>query len=221
MMLTARAFAWCIAVAGLMAPAWAAPVAGLHPPQVMVVRRGWHIDVGFAVADLLPPLRFVASDLPTARFVLFGFGDMRYLMSRNHGASTLAAALWPGAGILLVTGLEGTPQQGFGVDHVVALDLGPDGARALQEWVWTSFASNESGASVYAQGPYEGSVYFLASPRYSALHTCNTWAAQALNAGGLPVHSAGVLFAGQLWSQVRRLAAAQHHAAPLLAPVPR
>ena len=52
-------------------------------------------------------------------------------------------------------------------------------------------------------GPYEGSAYLRASERYSALHTCNTWAAELLQASGLPVHSHGVLFAGQLWRQVQ------------------
>ena len=35
---------------------------------------------------------------------------------------------------------------------------------------------------------------------------CNTWAAQVLKAAALPIHSAGVIFAGQLWGQVRHLA---------------
>ena len=177
----------------------------VHAPQVIVVRRGWHIDVGFAVADLEPPLRSIATQLPTARFIFFGFGDMHYLVSKTHGTSSMAAALWPGRGIMLVTGLQGTPQEGFGSDHVVKLDLDVDGARSLQAWVWNSFVTNESGATVYGQGPYPGSLYFLARPHYSALHTCNTCAAQALKAGRLRVHSAGVLFAGQLWSQLRRL----------------
>ncbi len=201
----ARRCALVIAAAGLIAPAYTAPVHTPQSPRVIVVRRGWHIDVGFAVTDLDQPLRSIASQLPTARFIFFGFGDMHYLVSKNHGPSTLAAALWPGRGIMLVTGLDGTPEQGFGSEHVVALDLDPEAARSLQAWVWNSFVTDDDEAPVYRQGPYPGSLYYLARSRYSALHTCNTWAAQALEAGGLRVHSTGVLFAGQLWSQVRRL----------------
>jgi Protein of unknown function (DUF2459) len=65
----------------------------------------------------------------------------------------------------------------------------------------------------YAPGPYPGSGYFNAVPRYSAFHTCNTWAAEALKAAGLPVRSRGVALAGQLWRQSRRLDAASLHAA--------
>jgi len=215
-----RACAAMIAASCLTAQAYASPTEAAHSLKVIVVRRGWHIDVGFAAADLEPSLRSIAADLPMARFIFFGFGDMHYLMSRNHGSSTLAAALWPGRGILLVTGLDGTPLEGFGADQVIALDLNADDAGALQAWIWSSFLADASGASVYRPGPYAESLYFLAVPRYSALHTCNTWAAEALKAGRLPVHSRGVVFAGELWSQVRRLNKTQHPA-PSLAPVSR
>jgi hypothetical protein len=176
----------------------------LHLQQVIVVRRGWHIDVGFDVTDLEQPLRSIASDLPTARFILFGFGDMHYLMSKNHSAGALAA-LWPGRGIMLVTGLQGTPQQAFGANEVIELHLADHEAHALQDFVWQSFVTADGAAQVYRPGPYEDSWYFLAVRRYSALHTCNTWAAEALKAAHLHVHSVGVMFAGQVWSQARRL----------------
>jgi hypothetical protein len=206
-----RAAALFIAAAWLVSPACAA--------QVIVARRGWHIDVGFALSDLYSPLRSVAADTPSARYLFFGFGDMRYLMAKHHGSSTLAAALWPGRGIMLVTALDNTPQQGFGAQQVVELDLSADDTQALQEFIWNSFITQEGGLSVYRPGPYEGSLYFLAKPAYSALHTCNTWAAEALKAGRLGVHSRGILFARQLWSQVRRLQRAQPPG-PSLAPTP-
>lgn len=181
-----------------------------------MVRRGWHIDVGFAAADLEAPLRSIASDLPAARFIFFGFGDMHYLMSKTHTPATMSGALWPGPGILLVTGLQGTPQQGFGAEHVIELELADEDARAVQESIWNSFVSDHGTAQVYRSGPYEGSLYYLAILRYSALHTCNTWAAEILKAGRLHIHSKGTLFAGQLWSQVRRLQR-QQAATPSLA----
>jgi len=200
----------CTAAAGRTAPGWPAPgwpAPASSPAQshVLVVRRGWHIDVGVPAAELKARLRFVASALPTARYILFGFGDLRYLVSRDKGVSTLAAALWPGAGIMLVTGLEGTPQQGFGAQQVIELTLSDAAAGAVQDFIASSFVTRNGSADIYEPGPYEGSVYYLAVPHYSALHTCNTWAAEALRAARLRVHHRGVLFAGQLWTQVRRL----------------
>jgi hypothetical protein len=183
----------------------AAPISCLGQSHVIVVRRGWHIDVGFAAAELGPRLQFVASAAPSARYLLFGFGDMHYLESRTHGPSSLASALWPGRGIMLVTALQGTPQQGFGAEHVIELALSDAQTSAVQDFIADSFVTRDGDADVYESGPYPGSEYFLAVPRYSALHTCNTWAAEALRAGFISLHWRGVLFAGQVWTQARRL----------------
>jgi hypothetical protein len=192
---------WLVFAAALLA----APISRGATSHVIVVRRGWHIDVGVPAAELGPQLRFVAAALPGMRYIFFGFGDKHYLESRSHGVSTLAAALWPGRGIMLVTGLDASPQQGFGATHVIELALSADQSSAMQDFIARSFVTVHGDAEVYERGPYEGSVYFLAVPGYSALHTCNTWAGEVLRAARLHVHSVGVLFAGQLWHQARRL----------------
>jgi hypothetical protein len=173
------------------------------PVVIYVARRGWHIDIGFATADLDAPLDAVVSEFAPARSLFFGFGDRRYLESRDQGhrGSALVGALWPGRGLILATSLDSTPQAAFGATHVIAIELTPRQAHAAQAYIARSMADRRS----LAEGPYEGSRYFAATPRYSALHTCNTWAAQALAAAGLPIRSAGVVFAWQLWTQARRL----------------
>ena len=179
---------------------------------IYVARRGWHIDVGFAAADLQPPLNAVAAQFPGVRYLFFGFGDQHYLLAKDRNGPVLLAALWPGRGMILATALASSPQEAFGTTHVAALFVTEKQARDTQAFVWRSMdkqsAEQESGANgikPYAVGPYEGSLYFAATPRYSAFHTCNTWVAESLRAAELPIHSAGVIFAGQLWSQVRRL----------------
>lgn len=176
---------------------------------IYVVRRGWHIDIGLPVGALSAPLDAVAPSLPGARNLFFGFADKHYLLASHRNPPVLLAALWPGASIMLVTGLAGSAEQGFGQGHVIALKIGPDQNRALQAFIWKSLRTQDGAIHVYQQGPYPGSVYFLAAPKYSAVHTCNTWAAQALRAAGFRVHTAGVIFAGQLWIQARRLKRAQ------------
>lgn len=175
---------------------------------IYIARRGWHIDIGMAVADLTLPLAAAISELPRARYVFFGFGDRHYLLAKSHGGPTLLKALWPGEGIMLVTGLEVSPDEAFGAAKVVALAVSHAQLRALQGFIGGSFAGAQRELRAYREGPYPGSLYFLASPTYSALHTCNTWGAEALRAAGLNTHT-GVIFAGQLWSQVKRLQRAQ------------
>jgi Protein of unknown function (DUF2459) len=181
----------------------------LHPPLVYVVRRGWHIDIGFAAADLQPPLRSILSNFPPVGYVFFGFGDMHYLVAKSHGPLNMAAALWPGAAIVLVTTLANEPQEAFGATQVISLLSTSRQTRLIQDFIWKSLVTSETTVEPFSAGPYAGGYYFAARPRYSALHTCNTWVAQTLRAGEFPVHSAGVVFAGQLWTQVRRLGRTQ------------
>jgi uncharacterized protein (TIGR02117 family) len=172
---------------------------------IYVARRGWHIDVGFAARELELPLASLRAALPSARYVFFGFGDQHYLIAKHKNFPGLLGALWPGAGIVLVSGIAGTPEAAFDAVHVIRLAVSPAQARAAQDFVWDSFAKDGAAAEPYARGPYPGSFYYSAVPKYSAVHTCNTWAAEALQSAGIAVHSFGVVFAGQLWFQLQRV----------------
>jgi hypothetical protein len=172
-----------------------------------VARRSWHVDVGVAVADLDPSLRKVAEHFPRARFLFFGFGDRRYLLTRHRGPATLSGSIWPGAGLLLITALENQPEQAFGDSHVVHISLTDTQQRALMGAIAAAFESNPLDPQFIEPGPYDGSAYAAAGARYSGLHTCNTWAAEVMQRSGLPISSSGVIFASQVWSRVRLLRA--------------
>ncbi|HEX3951187.1 MAG TPA: DUF2459 domain-containing protein [Steroidobacteraceae bacterium] len=180
--------------------------------QVYVVRRGWHIDIGMAASELPPPLSQIAFDLPSARYVFFGFADKHYLLAKNHHAPVLLSALFPGAGIVLTTGIANSPAQAFGEKQVIALRVTPQQMRGLQSFIWRSLRTRDEMLKVYESGPYDDSVYFLAVRKYSAFHTCNTWGAEALRSAGFHVHAGGVIFAWQLWTQARRLKHSQDQA---------
>ncbi len=182
-----------------------APAVG-RTVTMYVVRRGWHIDVGFAANDLTGPLRTVSGQFPDARFVTFGFGDRRYLHARDPAFPNMLAALWPGDGLMLVTALRGTPQQAFGESQVIELQVSASQATAAQSSMAASLALQDGQPQSDGPGPYQGSAYWRSSLRYSAAYTCNTWAAQMLASAGLPLPVHGVVFAGQVWRAVRRLA---------------
>jgi uncharacterized protein (TIGR02117 family) len=172
---------------------------------IYVIKRNWHVDIGFATADLQPPLASLRTDFPGVRYLLFGFGDRHYLLDRDRGFSGALAALWPGAGLMLVTGLTATAQTAFGDNNVIEIRVSSAQTRELQQFVWRSLTRDGGGVTPLHLGPYQGSLYYAASQRYSALHTCNTWAAQALQAAGIRIHSYGVALSGQLWVQLQRL----------------
>jgi Protein of unknown function (DUF2459) len=186
----------------------AQPSAGVQQPStiIYVVKRAWHVDIGFAAADLQPPLAGLQSDLPAARFVLFGFGDRHYLLDQDRGPLGMLAALWPGPGLMLVTGLGNTVKAAFGDTNVVEIRVSAQQSLQAQQFIWASLAAGQAASIAPLQpGPYESSQYYAASLAYSGWHTCNTWAADALRAAALPVHSTGVVLAGQLWIQARPL----------------
>jgi hypothetical protein len=176
---------------------------------IYVVRRSWHIDFGFAAAQLQPPLNAVAAKFPGARFVFFGFGDRHYLEAKHHTPWVSLRALWPGAAVILVTAVDAAPEAAFGSGQAIALPVTRAQAIAAQAFVVQSL--DQASVEPFAPGPYEGSLFFKAAPKYSAAHTCNTWVAEGLKAADLPIRSAGVVFAGQLWPQVQRLGSSLEH----------
>jgi hypothetical protein len=186
-------------------PALHEPAQQTADARLFIVKRGWHIDVGVAVQDLTPPLRVVQAQMPQARYLLFGFGDRRYLTARSQRLDALLAALRPGAALILLTGLRDTPQDAFGAQAVRVLPLQAQQMQAVQAFIWQTLTHARGQPIRVQSGPYSGSAYLAAQPRYSALHTCNRWAAEALRASGLPVHVRGVIFAWQLWRQLPRL----------------
>ena len=96
---------------------------------IFVARRGWHIDVGFRIRDLQVPLATLSPQLARSQYVFFGFGDRHYLVARNKNFPGLFAALWPGAGVVLVTMLAVAPGEAFGNEHVIPLAVSSEEAR--------------------------------------------------------------------------------------------
>jgi hypothetical protein len=186
------------------------PATAAEDCTLYVVRRGWHVDIGFDTAGLGPPMSSMNAAFPGVQHLIFGFGDAHYLRSQHHGPGTLLAALWPGDAVILTTVLAASPEVAFGATHVIRLKVSAAQYDAAQRFVWHALtvdqAADIEAGHAAAPGPYEGSLYLRAARRYSAVHTCNTWVAEALQAAGLPVRSRGVVFAGTLWNQVRRLA---------------
>jgi hypothetical protein len=206
-----------VLLAGLASLSWVGCATIALPPHaarllpggpaviVYLARRKWHVDVGFAAADLEPALAPVKARFARTRYLFFGFGDRQYLLAGSVKTPSMLRALWPGPAVVLVTAVN-DPARAFGDSQVIELALRPDQARAVQAFIRTSMS--EVTLTPLAAGPYDDSAYYAAGPRYSALHTCNTWAAEALAAGDQPIRTKGVILAGQLWSQALRLARA-------------
>jgi uncharacterized protein (TIGR02117 family) len=215
--LSRRGATWLLLA--LLLPGCATPPPLLPPgplqSTIRVVARGWHTDL--CVQEPAPgadPLAPLAAAFPGVRFLCFGFGERQYLLSKNPGFLETLSALLPSRAAVLMTALRVPPAAAFAEEDVVALGVTPAGEAALRAFLWRTLETSTSGGPIpLRDGPYPGSVFYAASGTYDALRTCNTWAAAGLRAAGLPV-GGPVIFAGQVMSQARRIAAAQRLSAP-------
>ena len=206
-----RAAAIAAALLALTVGCAIVPPASPGPPgaPVVVAERGWHTDLCVPAPatadDALAPL---AAGFAGARFLCFGFGERQYLLSGHHGWLEKLSALLPSRAVVLMTALAAPPDAAFGAGNVVSLKLSRTGAASLRDFLRRAVLSDAAGRPLRLRdGPYPGSVFFAAAGTYDAIDTCNTWTAAGLRAAGLPV-GGPVVFAGQVMSAARRIAAA-------------
>jgi Protein of unknown function (DUF2459) len=166
---------------------------------VYVIRREWHTDIGLPVGEIVGPLATLEKPFPGVRFLTFGFGERQFLVNHEKGFGAMLGALLPSQSALLMTALSATPEQAFGPRNVIVLPLSRAGLDGIEATIWHEFELSPAGKpNLLADGPYPGSQYFAARDTYYGLYTCNTWTAETLRAGGLPMPATGVLFAGQV-----------------------
>jgi len=183
--------------------------------SVYVLRRGKHTDLILPAAQLHGPLTALAAGFPGARYLTFGFGDRQYVLALHKNLAHVLLAPLPGDGLLLVTYLQDTPPNVYGSEHLIALPVRQEQIDAISGFVWDSLQQDDKGTvPPYLPGKYPGNVYYPSSKTYYGLYTCNTWTAEALKRGGLPVSTFGVLLAGQVWDQVQAIAAQEAKAGP-------
>jgi hypothetical protein len=190
--------------------ACAAPPPPRPPPDafVYVIERGWHTDIGLPVEEVAGKLTKLESAFPGVQVLTFGFGERQFLLNRRTGIGPMLNALLPSHSALLTTALRTTPQDAFGAPNVVALPVTRAGLDRIEATIWQELELSPAGEPMLlADGPYPGSVFYAARDTYDGLFTCNTWTADTLTAGGLPMRAAGVLFSGQVMGMARWIAA--------------
>ncbi|HEY4172387.1 MAG TPA: DUF2459 domain-containing protein [Rhodopila sp.] len=204
-----RFAALCLA---LLTAACTTPTA-VEPPgtaTVYVVGRGWHTDIALPVEEITGPLASLEAEFPGVRVLTFGFGERQFLVNHEKDLGSMLYALLPSRSALLMTALNTSPQAAFGASNVVTLHVSQAGLDRIEASIWREFERSATGQPVkLADGPYPGSVFYAASDTYDGFHTCNTWTADTLRTGGVPMSAAGVLFAGQVMGPARWIQAHQ------------
>lgn len=185
-----------------------APLANSGPGgTVALVTHGWHTDIAVPADEVTGPLARFRAMFPGARMLVFGYGKRTFMIAPAHTLGEWIVGPFPGPAAIEVSAISTDAATAYGAAHVETLALPPGGAARLSAYLWQALAKDATGSPAYiAQGNWPGSLFYEANSEYGVLHTCNSWSAQALAAGGLPVSPQGVVFSGTLDAQVRHLA---------------
>jgi uncharacterized protein (TIGR02117 family) len=195
-----------LGAAARMPPSVAEPVCR----TVYVLRHEWHAGVILDRRDVGAAYGLDAPDLLATAWLEFGWGDADFYQDRDAGFLLgLKAIFLPNDSVMHVHGFDGVPEQAFPKSEVLALRFASDGYARLLAFIRASFRRDAEGR-VRRLGPglYGLSYFYEGEGTYHAFRTCNTWAAEALAAGGFPIDPSGIVTVGQLMDGLRGKTAA-------------
>jgi uncharacterized protein (TIGR02117 family) len=183
---------------------FAQPAPGETGKRVFIVNYGWHTGIAVGKADIPPGLWPEAGDLPGDSLEI-GWGDRDFYQSADAGIGlAIKAAFFSGGSVLHVTGFDGAVGDYFRGAEIYELTVSAEGYRRLIQFVSDSFLRPKTLVES-RQGLYPNSRFYPARGKFHLFRNCNTWVAEALEAGGLPVNPSTVITAGNLFSQAKRL----------------
>jgi uncharacterized protein (TIGR02117 family) len=188
---------------------WTAPVraAECQPDEtgIQVIRHRWHTGIVIPVSAVRPPLAFLESVFPEARYLEFGWGDSEFYRNTDNLWLMARALFWPTDTVVHVVGLRRPPAELPHTD-LQALPVTPAGMADLQQALAASFHRDDAGKPVIVEpGLYGDSRFYRGTGTFWLGRTCNTWTAQMLAAARKPVRTFAALTAGGVMNQVRDL----------------
>jgi uncharacterized protein (TIGR02117 family) len=175
--------------------------------HVYIVHDTWHAAIVIRRIDISPAVLPELRDFPSAEYLEFSWGDRDYFPAPDPGIGlALKAAFWSSGSILHVVGFSGAPENFYPGAEILEINLSGNGLQRLIGFISETFARSSPDAPAEARpGLTPNGRFYPAKGKFSILRTCNTWAAEALNAAGLPVNPRYVITAGSLADQVRSL----------------
>ena len=190
----------------LGAAAWALP-SNAKPAcwPVYILRHEWHAGVIVDRHDVGAAYGLDTPDLLAKDWLEFGWGDADFYQDRDAGFLLgLKAVLLPNDSVMHVHGFDGASERAFPKNEILALRLPADGYARLLAFIKASFKRDAEGrARRLGPGLYGVSYFYEGEGTYHAFRTCNTWAAEALAAGGFPIDPSGIITVGQLMDGLR------------------
>lgn len=134
-----------------------------------------------------------------------GWGDADFYQEQGDSILLGMKALFLSSGAVVhVYGFNGAPAVNFPKSEVVELRLTAERYARLLDFLRAAFTRDAAGGvRRLGTGLYGLSYFYAGEGTYHAFHTCNTWVAEGLAAGGFPIDTAGVITVGQVMDRVR------------------
>lgn len=187
--------------------AYMATLAGQPTRTVWVGSNGWHtgiiVDMQAIPAGMLPQ----KAGFATERYLEMGWGDAGFYQAQEI-TTTLAldALLRPTPSAVHLAGFSAEPAAYFRHSEVLRLRVSEQGFHRLLRFMEASIGPMPSPAITRTEGLYGNSRFRAGVGEYSALRTCNHWAAEALREAGVPVTPWYAATSAALMWQLRRYA---------------
>ncbi len=176
--------------------------------RIGVIDIGWHTGLILPADEMVGGLRSVAHYFAVKpRYWIFGWGNRQFYRAKNPNVWEGITALLPSQSILMIRAVEHlTVVTDLPGVRVWWLPTNPADDQRLAQYIAAFLSIKHTGRlTVVGSGPYPRSKFFASPGTYDAFHTCNTWTVTALKTAGFPVQPAGVIFAGQVVRQLKKL----------------
>jgi len=172
---------------------------------IHVVSHGWHVGLVLpaqSLNDLLPAL---TQRFPQAKYYELGWGDDGFYQSEENTASMAFSALFTSKGAVLhVVSVTEPPRVYFDRHEVATFCLDAQQLSQLAQFVANNFMQPQQGELIMREpGRYGDSQFYQATGRYTMMHTCNRWTAEALDQAGMDLPYRFMLTAGSVMRAVR------------------
>ena len=197
-----------VSVALFLAAGCAGPVQSLYPPRagetprsIYVINHG-ALHTGLAVrrSDIPPGVWPANRDYGRNKYLEIGWGEDDGYRKPLTAAIALKALAGSRRTVLLADGFNAVREKvNTPRFTVIQVDLSDRGFARLCRHIGQTYALDESGRPIRL-----GKGWYRARGKYSAFHTCNTWAAEGLRQAGCPITPAYCLTPGPLLAQARQ-----------------
>jgi uncharacterized protein (TIGR02117 family) len=176
----------------------------------MIVHNSWHAAIVLRRAVIPAQTLVEVGDFPDAEFIEFSWGDRDFFPDPNAGVwAGLRAAVWSSGSVLHLVGFAKAPREFYRGATITEFRLNSPALAKLIDFLSAEFVRHSTtGRAEASPGLFAGGKFYPARGKFSALRTCNTWIAEALQSAGMAMAPAWVITAASLQRQLDNVLAA-------------